>query len=99
MRPSDFIKQGWCQGASAKDLLGIVCPPSNPHATQWCTIGAIQAAYPEDEDKRAVTAERLRHTLRSDDPARTTSMSLAIWNDIPHRTQAEVITALQAIGE
>lgn len=92
MRPSDFIKKGWCQHTNAKREDNTICAPYNPMASYWCLIGAIMAAYSMNSDKRRQVINKLTD---GDAPGK----SIALWNDAPERTQAEVIARLQAIGE
>lgn len=89
MKPSQYIKKGWCQGVNAKDSYGYFCEPTSPCAIKWCLIGAIQAAYPQDTRKRM----EIHSKLESHSPI------IAHWNDAPNRTQAEVISLLEQIGE
>lgn len=90
MKPSDYVKRGWCRGASAKDALGIVVDPTSSHAIQWCTYGAICAAYPEDPEKRSGVVSRLSEKVTGMIPE---------WNDAPGRTQRQVVALLESIGE
>lgn len=100
MKPSEYIRQGWCQGAVARNATGVPCQPTHRDATAWCLYGAINKTYPEDTEQRTRIMDRIRHILRAqrfihvDDPA-----SLALWNDHPKRTQQEVIQLLQQVGE
>lgn len=90
MRPSDYIKKGWCQGASAVDEQGVVVDPRSPQAARWCLTGAIIAAYPEDIHQREMVSDSL---------AKTPASLMAHWNDTHGRTQKEVIEVLESIGE
>ena len=44
MKPSDYIRTGWVQGATAIDAGDLPCPPEHPLATAWSMDGAIAAA-------------------------------------------------------
>lgn len=91
MKPSKYIRKGWCQGVSARDNRGHSCSPISTSATQWCLIGALNAAYPEHNKYREKIVSKLI--------LRITHLRFAEWNDNPKRTQAEVVAVLQAIGE
>jgi hypothetical protein len=91
MKPSDYIRKGWCQGASAKDDLGIVVSPGSPHAASWCLLGSVIAAYQEDMHHREQLVTKLANKMLGVIPTR--------WNDMPVRKQVEVVALLQSIGE
>ena len=91
MRPSEYIQRGWCQHVSAVDSGGDFCMPDSPTAARWCLIGALVAAYPERNQHREAVTTKLMRKLGH--------LQFARWNDTPGRTQAEVVTVLQAIGE
>lgn len=95
MKPSDYIKKGWCQGASAKDGDGIVTHPESPTATSWCLTGAIHAAYPEDIQKRSEVYRKLHEFLFNGDNI----SEIPNWNDDKYRKQTDVIRVLEQIGE
>ena len=42
--PSDNLKQGWLRGGWAEDRDGRPVDPSDPSATQFCMVGAIDAS-------------------------------------------------------
>ena len=91
MKPSQYIQRGWCRGATALDFTGNPCLPLSSSARQWCLIGAIGAAYPEDFQVRIKVADAIELMLNTH--------QFAQWNDDPKRTQAEVVELLQSIGE
>ena len=91
MKPSEYIKKGWCQGQLAKDAYGIGTEPNYTSATRWCLYGAILAAYNEEILKRVDIIDKLYEKLPVD--------SMALWNDAPKRTREEVIKLLESVGE
>lgn len=47
-RVKEKIKQGWCQGAFARDDEGNIVNPTDASACRWCITGATRAVlYPE----------------------------------------------------
>ena len=91
--PSEYVAQGWCQGALARSKTGEPVSPHSPSAVSWCLIGAIERALdpnaldPNDsvmtencEDMIAFFTEQL-------------AGSLGIWND--RGGQAKVIAVLR----
>lgn len=91
MKPSDYIRRGWCQNAAAQDDLGRRCDATSSLAQQWCLVGSVRAAYPEDAVLRTQVFDKLFRQAKT--------YGLSSWNDNPSRTQQEVLAVLQAIGE
>lgn len=87
LKPSDYIRKGWCQETFARDAKGNSVDPRSSEACCWCIAGAIKVAYPMTWP---VVLERLTDSLQR---------IASLWNDAPERTQAEVIAALEAIGQ
>ena len=100
MKPSEYIRQGWCQGDFAKDAHGHHAYYAGNTATQWCVMGAIGAAYPSDapeaSNKRATVLKKLEHTLFV---LNGNNISLKTWNDDPNQTKEGIIAILELIGE
>ena len=78
------IAQGWCQGAYAKDAKGEATESLSPDAERWCSAGAITASTGAN-DFFAREAARDAFVKAID------AGNLALWNDAPGRTQAEVL--------
>lgn len=76
----------WTQGASARDSGRRVVIFSSERACQWCALGAIGATY---KGYQILDIER---RLRSE-----LAGSIAVWNDTPERTQAEVVALLKSL--
>lgn len=94
MKPSDYIRKGWCQHSAARDAYGHSVDACDPQASEWCLSGAIVAAYPEEVVVREKIYPRLKKKLD------VTSISNIInWNDAVPRTQLQVIELLESIGE
>ena len=89
LKPSDYVRKGWCQGTMARDAQGKYCPEYSSDAIPWCVYGAVYVTYSEDQLRR----ERILDMLQS------FHIRLSSWNDDPKRTQAEVIALLESIGE
>lgn len=87
MKPSDFIKKGWCREELARDKDGDVTYFDAQQAVAWCAMGAIFAC-------RDVSSHDALKALRS----YVGNNVIALWNDDPNRTQQEIIDAFEAIG-
>lgn len=90
MKPSDYIKRGWTQGAFARRKNGDKVLYNSPEAVRWCVRGAINAACP-DRNRRIKVRELLEKHIGTE--------NILDWNDEPGRKKSEVIAALEAIGE
>lgn len=92
MKPSELLKQGWCQGKWAEYPNGskvlyrdlIANPP--PTAYKWCVTGAVIVLV-EPGGQRSHVLRRV-HEL-------TGCKSLLAWNDHPDRTKAEVVAVME----
>jgi hypothetical protein len=94
MKPSDYIRKGWTQGAFARNAAGDAIGSYSPNAVYWCLYGALCAAYPDDAEWiKAYNKVRLEIQKKSlfDIPIS--------WNDSEQRIQAEVILLLESVGE
>lgn len=96
VRALGLIRQGWTQGAEARDEQGRPVPPTDPLATQWSVLGALNRAEFTLRRPNAhpsywelLAAHELLYFKNS------LSTSLKAWNDDAPTTQAEVIRALE----
>jgi hypothetical protein len=94
-KPSEIVAKGWCQGKSAANKHGRVCSVWNKNATNFCLLGAISKAYPDQKLERTNIYQYLGNKLKVNNQL----ISLVTWNDTSGRTQAEVVAVLQSIGE
>ena len=94
MKPSDFVKKGWCQHMSARDSHRKPVHVTDPEAAAWCMAGAVSAAYWEDVKRRGSIYDKLRAALGGESVS-----AIPQWNDAICRTQAEVVALLEQIGE
>lgn len=91
---STRIGRGWTQGAEARAAGGEPTEPWRRDAVCWSLLGTIVAAYEELSrreaglglDQLAIAMRRLAQFVDAD--------SLALWNDEPGRTQADVVATL-----
>jgi len=91
--PSDFLRQGWCRGAMAKNAQGEDVDPISPAATAWCLKGAIYAAHQGRANRIRSIAEFL-DAIEARVGDSTTS-----WNDEQCRGQDEAVAVAQDIEE
>lgn len=78
----------WTQGDYARDAIGREVGYLDPAATCFCTVGAVSAAASALGLNRRLGIDRLQEVLKWP--------HLPSWNDLPGRTQAEVLAAFDA---
>lgn len=84
------LRQGWTQGAWARDARSRRLGASSSRARCWCIAGAVWA---ERDERPPLVSARALCALRG-----VCGVDLLGWNDAPGRTQAEVLDAVaQAI--
>jgi hypothetical protein len=79
----DRVAQGWCQRAYAMDPAGHNCGERDPSAVSWCLVGALWASHADGDVLDAL------NFLRG-----ACGLALSAWNDVPGRTQADVLAAI-----
>lgn len=89
MKPSDYIKKGWCRKNLAIDADGRAVLTSDLSAVAWCLSGAVCAASKFDYK----TMKRWFGLIES-------KMDEAIpkWNDRRGRTKEQVIALLKSVN-
>ncbi len=100
------LRQGWTTGHMARTGQLDPVPPEHPEAARWCTFGAIRAAclerFPTQRPTALLLAEtsakylgamlqHLGHEVLPQSAPRT----LMEWNDVPNRSQREVLQVYQ----
>jgi hypothetical protein len=95
-----FVVSGWCQGAHARDELGLEVSSWSDQARSWSLLGALLASWhrQDSQDEDVITHLADAHAL-----GRATEVlgevvgtaSLEQWNDDSARDQAEVIDAVE----
>lgn len=95
MKPSDYLKIGWCREARARAKDNRVVRPSDPDACSWCLVGVLEVLP-------LMMAQRFYATIREILDLKR-GQPLIAWNDMLRRDQTvakkhhEVITlALEA---
>lgn len=84
MKPSDYLKIGWCQGMQACNRMDSARRPDAPDATAWCLLGAMSRLSLTD---MLLMQKEVRLILKLK-PAQ----SISGWNDSLKRKRSEVIT-------
>jgi len=113
MKPSEYIRRGWCQGAHAVSINGRRCDIDAPKARRFDIVGAM---FKAGELPPGAWAALMEHVgdHRREEVERTVTNSverarlqrkafemasdLARWNDQPNRTQSEVLDVLRRAG-
>jgi hypothetical protein len=88
MKPSDYLKKGWCQGVLAKDAKGRNAGLFHSPPVAWCITGAMNASFKE-LSKRARFYKLCQKLINYD--------VVSTWNDTTGRTQAEVIALAEEV--
>lgn len=90
IKPSDYLKQGWCQELLSVDSNEEYIDPLNPKAVKWCMFGAITIAeYKACGTHGGLIYGQLRRNLNK------TIGSIHRWNNSSKRTKDEVITIME----
>jgi hypothetical protein len=89
MKAIDYIRKGWTRGATARDKHGHYVAILSERAVRWCTLGALNAAYPTSL-KLGRATQRLCQVIGT--------CSIPQWNDDPKRTKKEVLEAFRKAG-
>jgi hypothetical protein len=82
-----ILRNGWCQGAGARDCDGQSVPYYGPSAVCFCVTGAIMHIYGRD----AAYVGCINKLHRSIPDVAVT------WNDTPGRTKEEVVAKLKEL--
>jgi hypothetical protein len=80
----------WTKKVWARDLRGEPLFASSPSATCWCAVGAITRVDPPQGSYAKVY--RCLYQVIGE-------THLPTWNDVPARTQAEVVAAFEKAAE
>lgn len=108
LKVSDFLRdpRNWCQGADARDRLGVMCPIFGRDAVAWNALAAVNFCYPNRDQRQQIKFD-LAYYLRRHEyiPAETPlgsyeSACRAIWrwNDHPSTTHHEILEAVAGLG-
>ena len=89
MRPSDYLKRGWCRVHKAVDVDGVRVDPTSPDAVQWCMLGSLSAAYPAGVTDWWDLYDHICQRFVS-------GGFVSTFNDAAGRTQQECIDAMMA---
>jgi hypothetical protein len=90
-----LVAASWTQKADAHAADGHAVDPWDAAAVSWSLLGALVASYERlltlEEETVALSALAVACLLLADV---VDSDSLAEWNDLPARTQADVLAAI-----
>lgn len=89
MKPSDYLKKGWCQLAPARDAEGRNVLATGNEPVAWCISEAIWKAFGPDECTRSAFHSLCEEVIDHG--------YLTCWNDQRGRTQAEVVALAEEI--
>lgn len=90
------IRQGWNQRALARDENGGIVSFNSPQACSHCLMGALMCvAYPTPEASNVLSTDANLEKAERAVMLAIQTKQMATWNDQPHRTQADVLDALE----
>jgi hypothetical protein len=87
-----LVREGWCQGAAARDASGRPVAPESAFACRWSAAGALERVWARHEDRFGLglsAFERANLAVVS-----VVGEAPQAWNDIEGRTVIEVLDAL-----
>jgi hypothetical protein len=91
----ELVAASWTQNADARAADGSAVDPWDRDAVSWSLLGALVASYERlrmlEEETVALGAVAVACTLLTEV---IDSDSLAEWNDMPERTQDDVLAAI-----
>jgi hypothetical protein len=92
----ELVREGWCQGAAARDASGRPISPSSAFANAWSAPGALERAWSREQDRLG-----FRLGLKVFQRANLAVAAAAgdvpqAWNDVRGRTHEEVLAVLAA---
>jgi len=89
-----LLRQGWCQGADARDEDGDAVPGWDPEATSWSVLGALLGSQgPGARAAQQIPVQALASAAAAVGRA-AEAYSLKTWNDAENRTHADVLAAI-----
>lgn len=91
-----LIQRGWCWDAEARTADGDAVEPWDERAASWSILGALVAVLEtEGRKSRELPIANLSAALYALADVIEVD-SLAVWNDAPGRSQAEVVSVLES---
>jgi hypothetical protein len=95
-----LVVGGWCQGAHARDEVGLEVSSWSDEARSWSLLGALLASWhrQDSQDEDVITHLADAHALGKATEVLgevVGTASLEHWNDDGTRSQAEVIDAME----
>jgi len=91
VRAAEIVEAGWTQWTFARDENGTDVAYDNPRAVKFCMWGAFYLAYKEKFGVEYGEDDALNREMDKK------GMD-ASWNDLPERTQEQVVTRLREIA-
>ena len=88
MLPSEYVEQGWCKFFLAADNNGKIVNVNSENAVKWCALGAVSRFAQDDNEIYYQFVTELNNVVM---------MPGHHYNDSPHRTQEEVVSALREV--
>jgi hypothetical protein len=85
-------REGWCQGAAARDACGRPVSPASAFASRRSATGALERAWARHDDRFGLALEAFERANLA--LAAATGEVPQAWNDAAGRTLHEVLDAL-----
>lgn len=88
----ELVREGWCQGAAARDACDRPVSPTSAFATRWSAPGALERAWARREDRFGLALDAFERANLA--LAAAAGGVPQAWNDAAGRTLHEVLDAL-----
>lgn len=89
----------WIQGTNAEDAIGFARKPDHPLACRFCSAGAINRADGGSHYNPSPAVQVLARAIGDPQAEALPYSVVAIWNDAPSRTVAEVLAMFKKAEE
>lgn len=85
------LATGWTQYAVARNRFGVRVASSSSEACSWCIMGAASATTRNADERSSAYTRLYQSGIRL--------LTVGEWNDIPGRTQEEVLALIDSAIE
>lgn len=88
----EFVRSGWCQGATALDECGRPIEPASAFARKWSALGALERAWRRAPEQPGLALEAFKCAKLA--LTATVNDVPQAWNDNADRHESQVLSAL-----
>jgi hypothetical protein len=87
-----LVREGWCQGATARDVCDRPVAPESAFACRWSAAGALERVWARHEDRFGLGLAAFQRANLA--VVSVVGDAPQTWNDAEGRTVTEVLDAL-----